>query len=772
MITRVFILLYIIPSFIFSQEYKVYDRSENTIIPEVNFYNNKHVVSSNNMGIVDLSLFSNSETISVSHISYIDFSFSKNQIHGNKIFLTSKNYNLNQIEIKERLTVEEEKTKLIKIDNDEILSSLSMNPSELIEKTTPITIQRSQAGGGSPNIRGFEANRILLIIDGVKLNNTIYRSGHLQSILSIDPFIIDNLSVLHGPASVFYGSGALGGAIVINTILPEKTHANKNLFVQQYETSSSSSLFHFHSSYKSGKISLLSSVSIKKYGNIKMGKNRFHGYEDWGIYKYATNDNEQLFGEYNQADLSQKIHIPINNNSSFSLSSQFSTTSNINRFDKLNDVSDNLPKYKSWYYGPQKRFLQSFNHSYYKNSIFFDKISSSISYQKIEESRISQLYNSSSIITRIENLNVFDGKTEFIKNIKNYKLRYGISGRSEYLNSNANNIDENTNLISYASTRYPENGSSAFNISSFLLCEQKINSKLNWFNGFRYDYENISMDFSENIILPWGLNTVKNKNANFSFSSSVSLDINKNDFISYSFFNAFRNPNIDDLGKVFSKNSGFLVVPNPNLKSEKILSSELIYSKKNNFRKIEISFFYSNLKDAIQKRPFIYNGSDSIIYDGEIMRTIANTNIQKASMSGFSLSFTEDFSKNLSFSLNASYVHGKSSDGLPLSHIPPLSIQNNLDIKVSNLSSILIYSNYNSWKRSEDFDLNGVDNLEEATIDGTPSWYTLNLKYSVKIQESLFSISCENIFDAHYKTFASGISANGRNFILNLQSNL
>ena len=47
--------------------------------------------------------------------SYIDFSFSKNQIHGNKIFLTSKNYNLNQIEIKERLTVEEEKTKLIKI---------------------------------------------------------------------------------------------------------------------------------------------------------------------------------------------------------------------------------------------------------------------------------------------------------------------------------------------------------------------------------------------------------------------------------------------------------------------------------------------------------------------------------------------------------------------------------------------------------------------------------------------------------------------------------
>ena len=79
---------------------------------------------------------------------------------------------------------------------------------------------------------------------------------------------------------------------------------------------------------------------------------------------------------------------------------------------------------------------------------------------------------------------------------------------------------------------------------------------------------------------------------------------------------------------------------------------------------------------------------------------------------------------------------------------------------------------FNAWKKKEDFDIAGVDNLDEATLDGTPSWITFNLKYLHKIDNSVgFSVSIENIFDIHYKTFASGISANGRNLILSLQSN-
>ena len=78
---------------------------------------------------------------------------------------------------------------------------------------------------------------------------------------------------------------------------------------------------------------------------------------------------------------------------------------------------------------------------------------------------------------------------------------------------------------------------------------------------------------------------------------------------------------------------------------------------------------------------------------------------------------------------------------------------------------------YNDWKYAEDFDVIGVDNLDEATIDGTPMWYTFNLNFTRQINDKLIiSVALENMMDYHYKTFASGISANGRNLILNLQS--
>ena len=118
----------------------------------------------------------------------------------------------------------------------EIQGSLSKNPAEILEKNSGLVIQKSQNGGGSPNIRGFEANRILLVVDGVKLNNTIYRSGHLQNILSVDPYVLENISVLHGPSSVFYGSGSFRREpIILNTLNIQKIEENKSSFTQQFE---------------------------------------------------------------------------------------------------------------------------------------------------------------------------------------------------------------------------------------------------------------------------------------------------------------------------------------------------------------------------------------------------------------------------------------------------------------------------------------------------------------------------------------------------------
>ena len=139
-------------------------------------------------------------------------------------------------------------------------------------------------------------------------------------------------------------------------------------------------------------------------------------------------------------------------------------------------------------------------------------------------------------------------------------------------------------------------------------------------------------------------------------------------------------------------------------------------------------------------------------------------------MKGINFRFKLNIVKSLIFNANVSYVNSITSDSIPMAHIPPISVRGELAQNINKKSKIKIYSNFNGWKYASDFDENGVDNLEEATVDGTPSWYTLNLIYSKNINNLKISIACENILDVHYKTFASGISASGRNFILNLQA--
>ena len=208
-----------------SQTYTVKDENRKTL-EGVLFYSNNKNMTSDKRGVVDLSKFNDVELIDIYHISYKRERIKKRDITNNLIVLRSNNIELKEVSIHSSLNVEENKTQVVKLNQLEIQGSLSKNPAEILEKSGGLVIQKSQNGGGSPNIRGFEANRILLIVDGVKLNNTIYRSGHLQNILSIDPYVLENISVLHGPSSVFYGSGALGGAIILNTLNIQKLEEN------------------------------------------------------------------------------------------------------------------------------------------------------------------------------------------------------------------------------------------------------------------------------------------------------------------------------------------------------------------------------------------------------------------------------------------------------------------------------------------------------------------------------------------------------------------
>lgn len=84
---------------------------------------------------------------------------------------------------------------------------------DLLDNSGYVFIQKSQLAGGSPQLRGFGTNRVMIIVDGVRMNNAIFRSGNLQNVISLDANSLSGVEVLFGPGAVMYGSDAIGGVM-------------------------------------------------------------------------------------------------------------------------------------------------------------------------------------------------------------------------------------------------------------------------------------------------------------------------------------------------------------------------------------------------------------------------------------------------------------------------------------------------------------------------------------------------------------------------------
>ena len=87
----------------------------------------------------------------------------------------------------------------------------------MLSNSGNLFVQKSQQGGGSPAIRGFEASRVLLLVDGIRMNNLIFRAGHLQNVITVDENMLDNVGIFYGPTSTLFGSDALGGTVAMTT---------------------------------------------------------------------------------------------------------------------------------------------------------------------------------------------------------------------------------------------------------------------------------------------------------------------------------------------------------------------------------------------------------------------------------------------------------------------------------------------------------------------------------------------------------------------------
>jgi len=683
-------------------------------------------------------------------------------------------------------------SQILVINSKQIQFDNPQTSADLLTNTGQIMVQKSQQGGGSPIIRGFEASRVLMVIDGVRMNNLIYRSGHLQNIITVDPSLLQKVEVYFGPSSTVYGSDALGGTIHFMTKKPELSpEGNKPLtlnFVQRFSSVNNASTTHFNFNLGGKKFASLTGITYNSFGDLKMGKriNPFYdstyGLRPWyaarinGKDSMLTNSDKhsQTPSAYKQFDLLQKFLFKQNAHIEHQLNIQYSNSSDIPRYDRLTELRGGKPKFSDWYYGPQTRFMSAYDLNV-KNKFKFDNIHLGLSYQKIQESRITRNFGSNNINSRVEDVGVFGYNLDFLKYIKKHKIRFGFDGQANNLKSTATKTNLVNEVVSPLDTRYP-NGDNTLNHNALYFTHTvAIGKKFVLNDGLRFGQSVLKSSIANNSFFNLPVTSVEQKNLTYSGYAGLIYNPINTVKLSYLLSSGYRVPNIDDLSKIFETSNGIVIVPNPDLEPEQTVSNEIGLSfKPHKSVRIETSFYYTLFNNAITTGPSALNGQDSVEYDGKMSKVYANNNAGTAVIYGYSLAVNANISKNSQLFANFTYTKGEvttASTNQPLDHIAPITgnVGYILSVKNFNLEAASIF---NGKKDIKNYSNSGEDNLQYATEEGMPAWMTFNLRLGYNFPKNFkLQGGIENLLDTQYRVFASGINSPGRNFYLALRLN-
>lgn len=676
---------------------------------------------------------------------------------------------------------------IIPINIEDIRLNNPQTSADLLGSTDGVFIQKSQLGGGSPMIRGFSANRVLLSVDGVRMNTAIFRSGNLQNAILIDANTIESAEVILGPGTVNYGSDALGGVMDFHTFsaLPDSSYKGKwkTNAMGRFSSANIENTLHANIAYRGKRFVSVTSATYSRFGDLEMGS---RGNDEYVRPTYVSQVNGQdtvlvnpdsdiqVGTSYSQLNLLQKFGFKLGEKWNAEFGSHYSTSTNIPRYDRLIQESGGGLKYAEWSYGPQSWLMNHLVFSGEINKSFANKLKISLAHQFFEESRIDRRFDSDTRRVRAEKVNAFSLNVDFNKRFSDEtKLFYGIEGLFNAVASEG--FEENifNGSKEEIQSRYP-NGSSWSSAAAYANLQHWLNDYWHLSSGVRYNYIGLEADF-DTTYFPFPFSTIQQNNHAVSGSVGAAYEFNGYHY-GVNFATGFRAPNIDDIGKVFDSEPGNVIVPNPNLKPEYVYSADVNFRKKwRNEIEVSGSVYYSFLNNSIARGLGEYNGNDSLFYDGELSQVQTLQNVDFAQIYGVSASFTLPFSESFKWKNTISLTQGEDSFGDPVRHVAPTFGSSRIIYKNKRLMAD-VYILFNGEMKHKNLAVSEQDKAylyaqDESGNPFSPNWFTINCKATFDVTETVvLSAGVENILDVRYRPYSSGIVAPGRNFIVSLRA--
>jgi len=663
---------------------------------------------------------------------------------------------------------------------------------DMLAQSGAVFVQKSQQGGGSPMIRGFATNRVLIVVDGVRMNNAIYRSGNLQNVISIDALSLQDGEVVFGPGSLLYGSDAIGGVMDFHSLKPIYSDSPHLRFsgnaLVRHATVNGERTWHADLNYGKGRWAAVSSVTHSQFGDLRMGSRggpdsylrRQYVSQIRGVDSVFQNPKPQLqrFSGYGQLNLLQKISMRTGSQSELLYAFTYAGTGTTPRYERLLQYSNGMPRFAEWEYGPMLWRMHSLTFTNSRKNILYDASRMVAAFQDYAESRIQRSRGSLSRYVQSEHVKALSINWDAYRRWDSLVLSYGLEAVHNRVGSGGVLTNISSGLVSPHVSRYPD-GSLWGTTGAYASLRRDFGGRWLLMGGLRYAYNRLDARF-DTVFIRFPFQEVRLRQGGLTGNLAVVCKPARYWRITGSLSTGYRMPNVDDVGKLFESVPGYVTVPNPELQPEYAWNAEVgaEYEVPGIIR-VEGHAFRTRLEDAIVRRPFTFSGRDSIPFAGVMSRVEALQNASQARVWGLQLSSRWKLSKHLVWIAHANWIRGEETDDardvqVPLRHAPPFhgsmewrQSHRRFTFELSVMYQSSVPPEQMPPSEALKADIYAKDALGRPYC---PAWHVFNLRGECRVGEKTFLVvAWENISDRRYRPYSSGIVAAGSGVVVSLR---
>jgi len=630
------------------------------------------------------------------------------------------------------------------IDPIQLQERQPRNMIEAVERETGVLMQRTGAGQASPFIRGLTGPQTLLMIDGIRMNNSTYRFGPNQYFALIDPGMIDHIEVVRGPMSTQWGSDAIGGMINVVTRGTGLDYGRYlgGEFVDRFATADAGnySRLNVQGTYRSWGV-----FGGGSYSNINdldrggsLGRQPFTNYSQYAgdlrfdLYRSATHQLTVALQHFEQED--------------------------VPRTDKFPD--------EIRLFNPQQRDLAYIRwQGHDLNTWLFDQFSFTASYQRNKEGTYRRKPPTGGNYDLGEfNVNTVGMSMIFGQDLGRLgTLTWGADWYHDDVTASRDRFDATTGqFVEELTPQFPDD-SIYERTGAFLLWEMPITSALTAESGIRYtDIQagaSVALFDPTDPLAPAASTPISPAFAQWTATVGLTYELTEDINLVGSIAEGFRAPSLDELTSVSTNVNEGIDVPNPDLAPETSRSYEV--GVKANFDKLRgQAFYYWNNLENLIAREQISTIPDPLDPTSTIA-VLQRRNVGQAEIHGFELAGEYLMTPRWSLYGNFWTTYGQNlSDNEPLSRIPPA--QGIFGLRWRSPKHRNWFELY-AWIAQPQRRLSARDQRDSRIPDGgTPGYETINIRTGWELcRHQRISIGIENIFNEAYRVHGSGVDGPG-----------